>query len=295
MNFLQMQYVLEIARQKSFSKAAAALFVSQPTLSYQVKNLEDELQVRLFYRSTREVFLTKAGVEFCHHASKIMDEFQALHTTMEKYISTDAPSLSIGYIPSFSCCKPFQSILGYLKSHPEINTRFVVNIPEILLDDLHSGILDIIFTDFPEILNMENSPELNSYLLVNERCYLLTSKDHPLQQRESISFAELEDIDIIGIPKGHMVDKQAQLLLKYNSSFMQGKLQTLDMNTRIALVKNDMGAIFGPKYLADYYNLSALPIEPPKYGSGIHMVTLRHGSSNAALQPFIDYIIAENV
>ncbi len=294
MNFLQIQYVLEIARQKSFSKAASALFVSQPTLSYQVKNLEDELQVRLFYRSTREVFLTSAGVEFCRHASNIMDEFQALHTAMEKYSSADAPSLSIGYIPSFSCCKPFQTVLSYLKAHPEINTRFVVNIPELLLDELHSGVLDVVFTDFPEILDLEDSPELSSHLLVNERCYLLTSKHHPLQQLKSISFEELENIDIIGIPKGNMIDKQAQLLLKYNSSFMQGKLQTLDMNTRIALVENDMGAIFGPKYLADYYDLGALPIEPPKYGTGIHMVTLRHGNMNTALPAFTAHITAEH-
>lgn len=292
MNVMQIKYVLEIARQKNFSKAANALFISQPTLSNQLKNLEDELQVKLFYRSTREVFLTKAGEEFCRYAVKVLEDFSTLNVAMEKYQDTTLMNLSIGYIASFTSSEPFQKVLSFLKKHPEINVKFMVELPEVLIDGLYNGNFDVIFTDFPEGIDMRQNSEVETNLLVNERCCLITAKEDPIQQEPYVTSEEIQGMDIIGIPEFSMKNRQTQLLFQYNSSFMQGRRQTVDMSTRVALVQNGMGVILGPKYLADYYNLGAVPIEPAKYGSGIHMVFNRQHSMDSILRKFRDYLLS---
>lgn len=292
MNVMQIKYVLEIVRQKSFSKAANALFISQPTLSNQVKNLEDELQVKLFYRSTREVFLTKAGEEFCRYAAKVLEDFRTLSIAMEKHQDTALLNLSMGYIASFTCSKPFDRVLTFLKKHPEINVKFVVELPEVLFDGLHNGNFDVIFTDFPESINMQQNTELESRQLVNERCCLITAKEDPITRKPGVTLEEIQDMSIIGIPEFSMKNRQTQLLFQYNSSFMRGRCQTIDMSTRVKLVQNGMGVILGPKYLADYYDLGSVPIEPAKYGSGIHMVFKRQHKMSSVLAKLQDDLLS---
>ena len=83
MKFIQIEYFLELEKQKSFSKAAEALFISQPALSLQISSLENELGVRLFERMTEGVFLTESGRVFLLHAQKIKKEWDSLKNDME--------------------------------------------------------------------------------------------------------------------------------------------------------------------------------------------------------------------
>ena len=73
-----MRYVLAVAEEQSFSKAAELLYITQPTLSQQIKKLEENLGVRIFYRTTKNVSLTPFGVQFVEKASNIMKEYEEL-------------------------------------------------------------------------------------------------------------------------------------------------------------------------------------------------------------------------
>lgn len=78
MDIRHLTYFLEVARLKSFTKASQSLYVSQPTISKMVKNLEDELGVQLFYRNGRQVEMTDAGQTMYTQASEITQSFQNL-------------------------------------------------------------------------------------------------------------------------------------------------------------------------------------------------------------------------
>ena len=103
MEIRQVYYVLEVAKQRSFSGAAKALYVTQPAISHQINSLEEELQVKLFKRDTHNVSLTSDGEKFCEYAQKIVDSiddlFQAALTPIRTPLSghTDVPITGRSY------------------------------------------------------------------------------------------------------------------------------------------------------------------------------------------------------
>ena len=78
MELYQLRYVLEVAKEHSFSKAAESLYITQPTLSQQIKKLEESLGNRIFFRTTKNVSLTPFGVEFVTRAVKVMKNYEEL-------------------------------------------------------------------------------------------------------------------------------------------------------------------------------------------------------------------------
>ena len=85
MKINQIEYVFEVARCGNMTAAAAKLFVTQPTLSQQIMNLEAELGVKLFTRMPRSMLLTPAGEEFLIYAKRILSDLENLNVTMEDY------------------------------------------------------------------------------------------------------------------------------------------------------------------------------------------------------------------
>ena len=78
MEIRQIFYVMEVAKHQSFSKAAAALFISQPAISQQIQALEEELQTKLFKRDTHSVLLTAEGEKFCSYAKDVVTSIDRL-------------------------------------------------------------------------------------------------------------------------------------------------------------------------------------------------------------------------
>ena len=98
MQIQQMRYVLAAAEKKSFSAAAKALFLSQPSLSQQILHLEKELGVSLFVRHSKSVSLTEAGEQFVTAARRILNEVDQLAENMKKYSILEAGTLRIGLL-----------------------------------------------------------------------------------------------------------------------------------------------------------------------------------------------------
>lgn len=97
MEIRQIYYVLEIAKQKSFSGAAKALFITQPAISQQVSSLENELQIKLFQRDTHKVILTKEGERFCEYGKKVLEAVDNLTEAFGQGRSDQKMILNIAY------------------------------------------------------------------------------------------------------------------------------------------------------------------------------------------------------
>ena len=92
----QMDYILELSRTLNFSRAAENLFISQPTLSYQIKTLEDEMGFRIFDRKGKVVQLTPAGAQFCEALQNIRTDLQRAMEQAQNFSSKYSESISIG-------------------------------------------------------------------------------------------------------------------------------------------------------------------------------------------------------
>ena len=99
MNDKDYRYVVAIARHRSFSRAAEALYISQPALSRYILNLEHYLNVTLFDRSTNPICLTDAGTCFCVHAERILEEERVLSQELSRYAVCSRMPLRLGIPP----------------------------------------------------------------------------------------------------------------------------------------------------------------------------------------------------
>ncbi len=116
----QLEYIIALADEKSFSKASHKLYISQPALSQFVKNLESELNVQLFDRSTTPIKLTYAGELYVKSARKIQSIMTELNNELADLTILNIGELSIGTIPFRAASMLPKSIVAFRKKYPGI-------------------------------------------------------------------------------------------------------------------------------------------------------------------------------
>lgn len=172
------RYLLAVAEHHSFTRAAESLFVSQPTLSQQIKQLEESLDVQLLDRSGRSVRLTDAGEVYLHHARRALGELDAGKRAIHELQDLSRGSLRLGMTP----------ITEYLVTPllDSFNTHFPhisVSTLEMPQDDIESGVAEddidvgIAFTN--TLSTDARSVEIDSHILFIETLNLAVGKAHP--------------------------------------------------------------------------------------------------------------------
>ena len=142
MNLRDLSYIIAVADTRHFGKAAERCFVSQPTLSGQIRKLEDELGVTIFERTNRRVSVTSVGEEILRHARQMMEQAAAIRSLSAAQRDPLAGPLRIGVIPTIS---PYLMplILAPLKrQHPELRLVLSEETTERLLQRLHNHEID---------------------------------------------------------------------------------------------------------------------------------------------------------
>lgn len=187
-----LRYFLAVAQEGSVTRAARALHLTQPTLSRQIRELEEELGQTLFSRGGRELSLTREGLLLWPRAEEIVGlaeitekEFRSLG---EKTVSGDL-SLGCGESKALSFVTDALKVLQ--DEHPLIIPHFFSGNGEIVMDRLDKGLLD-----FAVLMGAENTERYSSLPLPNHDTWgLLMDKDDPMAQKKAIT-AE----DLLGIP-----------------------------------------------------------------------------------------------
>lgn len=206
MTLQQLKYVIGIAETGSFNKAAEKLFVSQPSLTSTVHDLENELGIVIFNRTGRGVTLTNDGTEFLSHARQLYMNYQNL---IEKY-SGDGNGLR----KKFGVSTQHYSFA--VKSFVEMVKKFNTNDYEFairetktreVIDDvsnLKSEIGILYLSDFNRkiIMNLLKSKDLEYHHLIDCKAFVYIWKGHPLAKNESISFSELADYPCLSFEQG---------------------------------------------------------------------------------------------
>ena len=189
-----LRYFLAVAQEGSVTRAARALHLTQPTLSRQIRELEEELGQTLFSRGGRELSLTREGLLLRQRAEEIVGlaeitekEFRSLG---EKTVSGDL-SLGCGESKALSFVTDALKVLQ--DEHPLIMPHFFSGNGEIVMDRLDKGLLD-----FAVLLGAENTERYYSLPLPNHDTWgLLMDKDDPMAQKKAITAEDLLDIPLI--------------------------------------------------------------------------------------------------
>ena len=189
-----LRYFLAVAQEGSVTRAARALHLTQPTLSRQIRELEEELGQTLFSRGGRELSLTREGLLLWPRAEEIVGlaeitekEFRSLG---EKTVSGD---LSTGCGESKALSFVTDALKVLQDEHPLIIPHFFSGNGEIVMDRLDKGLLD-----FAVLMGAENTERYSSLPLPNHDTWgLLMDKDDPMAQKKAITAEDLLDIPLI--------------------------------------------------------------------------------------------------
>ena len=188
-----MQYYLAVVREGTISAAAEALHVSQPALSRQMKDLEDELGVTLFQRGSRRITLTEEGMILRKRAEEMVRLMQMTEEEISQVKNHISGSVRIGAGESISFHYLSRAAASLAGEHPDIRFHITSGDTQDLMDELNNGLIDfaVIFTDVDHTL-YQSLP-----LPAEDSFGLLMPKDCPLAQKEEIHFSDLEGLPII--------------------------------------------------------------------------------------------------
>jgi LysR family hydrogen peroxide-inducible transcriptional activator len=204
MNFRDLEYLVALEELKHFRKAADKCFVSQPTLSGQIRKLEDELNVQLMERSSRKVIFTPAGLDIVAKAKTILLEAKSLKEIAKSHNEPMHGTLHIGLIPTVA---PYllPVIIPLIKeSFPDLELYLHENQTNILLKQLQEGELDCLILAF--LPGMETFNKLDLY---EEPLELAISDKHSWAGKSEIELHELSGEHVLMLADGHCLRDQA--------------------------------------------------------------------------------------
>lgn len=198
MTLNDLRYLIALARERHFGKAADSCFVSQPTLSIAIKKLEEELGLILFERHRHDVLVTPAGEGIIRQAQRVLEEMEILNSTARAARNEFADPLKLGAI--FTCAPDiFPPLVRTLKAGGSgLMLYLEENYTHVLTEKLANGELDAIIVALPF-----EPPETHVQVLYHEDFYLLMPADHAWAKRKSIPSSELSSDNMLLLGEGH--------------------------------------------------------------------------------------------
>ena len=187
MTIIQLEYLLAVANCGSFSAAAEKCFVTQPSLSMQIKNLEEELGIVLLDRTRKPVVPTNAGEAVLRQARETVKAFEAIREIVANLKNDVSGTLRLGIIPTIAPYLVHRLIPDFTKKYPKVDLMIREMKSRDIIHALRHDMLDAAIMSggtIPDDIQEED--------LFNDRFFVYVSPDHPLRQRNNI---RIEDID----------------------------------------------------------------------------------------------------
>ena len=198
MTLTELRYIVAVARERHFGRAAEACFVSQPTLSVAIKKLEEELEVKIFERGGSEVSVTPLGEDIVRQAQVTLESAASIKEIARRGKDPLAGPLRLGVIHTIGPYLLPDLVRSTIAQVPQMPLMLQENFTVRLLEMLRTGELDctVLAEPFPDT-GLAIAP------LYDEPFMVAVPRDHPLATRERISSAELKQETMLLLGTGH--------------------------------------------------------------------------------------------
>lgn len=288
MELSQIKYFVKLAELLSFTEAAKELFITQSTLSISIKQLEEELGVKLFDRIGKKVFITESGTVFLSYATKafthLYDGVQEINALNHIFRG----QLNIGV--TYSTREILNShIVDYTRKYPGIKlTVRMFNTVEEVMSGLISNNLDIAITYAPEKLppNVEMHPLSVSPLSV------IVSDTHALADSSRVSLLEMKDYQFATFLRGMHTRMMVERLFLHNNLSIEPHIEVNDTNLILEMVATgNWFSILSPISIQGKSGCIAIPICGTEELLSVSILWLKGKSKQTIYNTFIDAII----
>jgi DNA-binding transcriptional LysR family regulator len=290
MELRHLRYFKTVAEELSFTRAAALLHVAQSAVSAQVRDLESELGVGLFERTSRQVQLTAAGKIFLTGIDQVFQTLEDTGRKLRRIGRGDAASLAIGFIGAQSHEWMPQVLKRFRSTHPGVEVSLTEMVPSEQLEALLARTLDV---GLVGPIDGKPPPGLRLECITEEDPVVGVPNDHPVAKMVSVSLAQLRDEPFILTSSKNSPNYRTWLSrLCYRAGFVPRVVQEVD---RARTGVQYVAAGFGISIFAEHISrlpapgVSFVPLHPvgPKIRYG---VAWRRGPVSEVVRRFIDYV-----
>jgi LysR family hydrogen peroxide-inducible transcriptional activator len=259
MNLRDLHYLVALAEHRHFGRAAEASFVSQPTLSTQIKKLEDELGVALVERTPRKVLLTETGREIARRARGVLSEIDEIRAIAQRTRDPESGTLRLGIFPTLG---PYllPHLVPLVRKHfPRLELLLVEEKTEQVVKMLREGSLDVGVLALPL-----HEDSLHAEFLFEEPFVLAVPDDHPLaHKRTRLKLDDLADQSLLLLEDGHCMRDQALEVCQLAGAGERSGFRATSLETLRQMVAANVGITLLP----------TLAIKPPMARTdNVHLV-----------------------
>lgn len=242
MNLRDLRYLVAVAEHRHFGRAAEACFVSQPTLSTQLKKLEETLGVTLIERTNRQVMLSPPGEQIVRQAQRVLREVNVLTDMAEQYSDPMGGEFKLGVIPTVA---PYllPKILSPISTHfPNLRMQLTEAQTAPLVRMLKQGDLDALLLALP--LKEENVVEVE---LFREAFYFAVPADHPKARQKTVALKDLDGEAILLLEDGHCLREQALDVCQRHRAAENTNFRATSIETLRQMVSAGVGTTLMPE------------------------------------------------
>ncbi|MCA0395565.1 MAG: DNA-binding transcriptional regulator OxyR [Proteobacteria bacterium] len=248
MNIRDLKYLIAVADHRHFGRAAAASFVSQPTLSTQIRKLEEELGVALFERAPRKVMLTPIGVEIVERARRVVGEVEQMKEAARRSQKPEAGVVRLGIFPTLGPYLLPHVIPAIRERFPDLQLLLVEEKSDELLARLRDGRLDAAILALPLL-----DEQLHHEYLFEEPFLLAVPERHPLAARDALRIDDLAREDLLLLEDGHCLRRQTLDVCQLAGAQEKTEFRATSLETLRQMVAANVGITLLP----------ALAVQPP--------------------------------
>ena len=241
MNLRDLHYLVALAEHRHFGRAAEACFVSQPTLSTQIKKLEDELGVALVERTPRKVLLTDVGSDIANRARDVLNEIEQIKGVARRTIDPESGTVRLGIFPTLGPYLLPHVVPMVRERFPRLELLLVEEKTETVLHRLREGKLDAGILALP--IHDDN---LHTEFLFEEPFLLAVPQSHPLAKHPALKLNDLSDQSLLLLEDGHCLSDQALEVCHMAGAGEKSGFRATSLETLRQMVASNVGITLLP-------------------------------------------------
>ncbi len=279
-----LRYFLTVAREASFSRAADALYMSQPTLSRQIRDLEEELGTTLFVRTNRNVTLTRDGMRLRRRAQEIVELMDRTREEFENLDEDISGDVCIGSGETHAMRALARVAIDVRREHPGVRYHLFSGNADDVAERLDRGLLDFGVVIDPADLHKYDFLRIPG----SDSWGLLMPADHPLAAKESVSPGDLDGVPLLVSRQSMVAGDLARWLGGDFDRLEIAATYNLVFNAAI-MVEQGMGCALTLDHLVGSMDVGGLCFRPlaPKVESGLNLVWKKYQVFSPAAEAFL--------
>lgn len=288
MNLRDLQYLVALAEYRHFGRAAEASFVSQPTLSTQIRKLEDELGVALVERTPRKVLLTETGREIARRARGVLSQIDEIKSIAQRTRDPESGTIRLGIFPTLGPYLLPHVIPRLRERFPRLELLLREEKTEQVLHMLREGTLDAGILALPV-----HDESLHTEFLFEEPFVLAVPGSHELASRRCMRMDDLAEQNLLLLEDGHCLRDQALEVCHLAGAGEKSGFRATSLETLRQMVSANVGITLLPSLavkppVAQSPNVSLIEFEAPAPSRRIAMLWRK----SSAMTPFFEALAA---